>query len=297
MKPIAILSADIHRQEQIPVCRTDDFFSEQERKLMWLDDLQQKYGCPVLDSGDLFSHWKPSPWLITSTLMYLPDEFYTVPGNHDLPGHNINLLNKSGLAVLEAAGRVTIALEPIVKGNFVIHPFPYGSELKPLTKKSNGVLDVAICHAMVYQGKEPWPGCTDPDSSRFLRKMKGYDLVLTGHNHKPFTEDLSGRLLVNPGSLMRRTADQWDHRPRVYLWYPDNTIEAVFVPIAEGVISREHLEKKVAKDERMASYVQKLSETEYELSSKFEENLEKIYQQNKIRQSVKDLINTAMGEG
>src|SRR5690606_7962245 len=83
--------------------RTDDFQASQWKKLRFLKKLQKKHNCPVLHAGDLFHHWKPSPYLLAKTMKNLPKQFRTVYGQHDLPQHNFELRNKSGIYALEAA--------------------------------------------------------------------------------------------------------------------------------------------------------------------------------------------------
>ena len=58
----AIITADIHLRETSPQCRTDDYWKAQEDKIEFLKELQHKHhDCPILDGGDLFDQWKPSP--------------------------------------------------------------------------------------------------------------------------------------------------------------------------------------------------------------------------------------------
>lgn len=297
MRVDAILTGDLHLREDPPICRTDDFLKAQEKKLMWLRDLQKKYRCPVIDSGDVFHKWKSSPWLLKLAIDLLPNEFYTIPGNHDLPGHNLNQFDKSGLAVLISAGVAKWPKKAVCGLSCPVYSFPWGTSPKPRSDESRKTESLAIAHIMVWQGEIPWPGCEDPSAKQFLRKMKGYKLVLTGHNHKPFVEELNGRLLVNPGSLMRTTVDQINHKPRVYLWDQEkNCVTPEYVPIETEVISREHLEKKEERDKRISAFIERLSDN-YEISGNFQSNLEKFYSINKIRESVKRIIANAMDMG
>lgn len=267
-----ILCADIHLREDRPVCRTDDFVNvTQWRKLDFISDLQKKYDCLVLHSGDLFHHWKPSPWLLSKTMKHLPERFATVYGNHDLPQHNLELSNKCGIYTLGSAG----ALE-ILEGTH------WGQD--PI-----GFNKILVWHKFTYQGKEPWPGCTDPTASKLLKQYPQYDLILTGDNHQPFVQEYEGRILVNPGSLSRQRASE-THLPRVYLYNAEsNTVEPVFIPIEEGVITREHLEKEEMRNERIDSFVSQLSE-KWKVSMSFEENLQRFEKKNNVRESVMNIV-------
>lgn len=288
----AIITGDLHLREDQPVCRTDDFFAAQTRKLKWLSELQQKYNCPILDGGDLFHHWKPSPALLRYAINNLPDSIITVPGNHDLPSHSMELYEKSGLAVLEASEKVTVLFykeSPLPNSIVGITPFPWGFPVISFSRIPSD-RNIALCHVMTYQGRKPFPGCKDPGAGALLRNTKGYDLIITGHNHIPFVVEDEGRLLVNPGSLMRSTAAQIDHKPRIYLYYAeDNTVEPVFVPIEEGVITREHIDITEHRDDRIDAFISRLSD-EVETGLSFEHNLESYFSKNRIRQGVQDLV-------
>ncbi|KKL45777.1 hypothetical protein LCGC14_2352220, partial [marine sediment metagenome] len=104
----AVMTADWHLRDSIPVCRTDDFWKAQWAKVDFVADLQIVYNCPVFHSGDLFHHWKASPYLLSATLKHLPKNFHTVYGNHDLPQHSIELTERSGVHTLEMADALTI---------------------------------------------------------------------------------------------------------------------------------------------------------------------------------------------
>lgn len=295
MKSTAILTADIHLREDQPVCRTDNYWDAQARKIKWLRDLQLEHNCPILDAGDLFNKWKPSPYLLQWAIKNLP-QMITVAGNHDQSSHNQDLFEKTGLAVLEAAGVVTLA-KPTwinVKGlqNMPIYGFPWGVELFRVEDRyaSKDPLKIALVHTMTYKGRVPYPGCTDPGASTLLDKMTGFDLIVTGHNHKPFVVEKDGRLLVNSGSLMRSTSDQADHEPRVYLWYAeDNHVEPVFVPIEKGVVSRDHIDVVEHREERMTAFVSRLNQ-DVEIGLSFERNMERYLAANRLRTRTREIL-------
>jgi DNA repair exonuclease SbcCD nuclease subunit len=284
--PSAILCSDWHLREDIPVCRTDDYWSAQWRKVDFISDLQKKYICPVLHAGDLFDHWKPSPNLLRETIKHLPKQFYTIYGQHDLPQHSLNLVDKCGINVLEADKTLKI-----LKG---VHwgQVPTEETIQDLEPK----FKILVWHKMNYQGKLPYPGCVDPSSASLLRKHPQFDLILTGDNHKTFTEEFEGRRLVNPGALMRMEADEINHKPCVFLWDNiTNKIEQIFIPIEQDVISREHIEKIEQRDARIDAYISKF-DMEWESKFTFKENLENFKKTNTVRDSVMELVYKATDE-
>lgn len=299
MEPSAIITGDIHLREDRPICRTDDYFAALSKKIKWLRDIQIKYGCPIFDAGDLFAKSKPSYFLVQWAIKYLPRRFHSVPGNHDLPSHNLSLLEKSALGLLSAAEIVRVLTKhpisiPSIKT--VIHPYPWGVDIGPLKQSKGNSSHIALCHVMTFTGEAPWPGCVDLSARELLRKMKGYDLVITGHNHKPFVIESRGRLLVNPGSLMRSSASQINYKPRIYLWYQeDNHVEPIYVPIEANVITTEHLDKTKEKDIRINAFVEQLSK-EMNISSSFERNMEEYFKTHETTDNIKHIVWSALGE-
>lgn len=296
-KPTAILCGDSHLRSDQPLCRNDDFFEVQLYKTKWLRKLQQKYNCPVLSSGDTFHKWKPDLYLLQLIIKYLPECFITIPGNHDLPSHNLDLFDKCGLNILEVAGIATVLFDKKydLKNNINIWPFPWGIKPTPISSSISGI-NVALCHTMTYARRKPWPDCKDLGATSLLKQMKGFDLVVVGHNHKSFVVEHEGRLLVNPGSLSRQTADQADHKPRIYLWYAeDNHVEPVFVPIKENVINRSHINHQNEREERISAFVSRIKR-DAEVSLSFVDNIHQALAQNRIRTGVKKLVLEAIDD-
>jgi predicted phosphodiesterase len=276
--PSAILTADWHLREDTPTAFTGNFQLEQWGVVTFIANLQQQYNCIVYHAGDLFNNWKPSPWLITMAMRHLPDNFYTIYGNHDLPQHNLELADKCGINVLQEAGKLT-----------VLNGIHWGQ-----TPPENSSAKMMMWHVMTYQGKKPWPGCTDPMAASLLRKYPQHDLILTGHNHKTFVEEHEGRVLVNPGGITRQASDQIYFKPCVFLWYADtNRVEPVYLPYTEGAISREHIDVIEERDARIDAFISKLN-SDWDVSLSFEDNIESFCQANNVREPIKEIIYKAL---
>lgn len=284
----AILTADWHLRETVPVCRKDDFIQAQWNKVKFIAELQRKYNCPVIHSGDLFHHWKPSPELLSQTIRELPKKFYTVYGNHDLPQHNMELFFKSGVNTLKEAGVLTA----IQIGSWGFDPKKerFSVEKGFLSSITIRGRKIFVWHVFTYTGGTPWPGCMASHAQRLIDDMP-YDLIVTGDNHKPFvvySDD--GRILVNPGSLMRQAADQIDYKPRVYLYDAgQQLVEPLFLPINEDAVSREYLDIQEERDGRIDAFISRLS-LEFDAGLSFEDNLERFFEKNNVRTSVRDII-------
>ena len=280
-KADAILTADWHIREDIPICRIDDFWEAQWKKIDFVADLQRRHECMVLHAGDLFHHWKPSPGLLIMTIQHLPQRFTTVLGQHDLPQHNLELQNKCGAVVLSTGGQLYLYKD----GHFGMDPhFGHFTEGKTF----------AIWHHMVWTGKRPWPGCIEPTADAVMKKYSDRDLIVTGDNHKTFVFEKDGRLLVNPGSLTRQKSDQADHKPVVFLWYAEsNTVHPIYLPIEDGVITREYIEETEERESRNEAFISKLQDG-WTIGISFEENMDRWEDANHVPKSVMEIVRRGM---
>lgn len=281
-KADAIFTADWHFREDTPTCYKGDFQEEQWAATDFVSALQREHACPVIHAGDLFHHWKPSPYLLSQAIKHLPKDFYTVYGQHDLPQHNLELVDKCGINTLKAAGVLT-----------VLDGYHYGqTPNKGGLLGANGII-ICVWHHMTYI-IPPFPGATGGQAEGLLRKYPQYDVIVTGDNHQSFYDTYEGRLLVNPGSLTRQSAIQIDFRPRVFLWYAaTNTVVPVYLPIKKDVISREHIEVIEQRNARIDAFISKLGD-DWQASMSFEDNLELFCDTNKIAKPVKEIIYKAL---
>jgi len=280
-RPIFILTSDWHLREDAPTCFTGDWHQEQWKAVEVIRSIQAKYKCPILHAGDLFHNWKASPGLLTQAILLLPDQFYTVYGQHDLPQHNWELRSKSGLRTLEAAARLT-----------VLPGYHYGQEIYTGANTYGPFGKVLVWHHMTYINI-PFPGATVGQAQGILMKYPQFNLILTGDNHQSFTTSHEGRVLVNPGPITRQKADQINFKPRVALYFEGGTIEWYYLPMQEGVISREHLDVTEQRDNRISAFISKLDD-EWETELSFEDNLERFKNKNDINPKVMELVYKAI---
>jgi DNA repair exonuclease SbcCD nuclease subunit len=209
----------------------------------------------------------------------------------------LELVDKCGINVLQAANKVTV-WRGVHWGQKPDYSENKEGDPSHIVRKDPSYRRILVWHKMNYKGKAPWPGCTDPSALKLLKKYPQYDLILTGDNHKTFTEEYEGRRLVNPGSLMRMDADQVEHRPCVFLWYAeDNSIKQVFIPIEENVISREHIDQVKERNGRLDAFIKRLDlqfgigkSKGSEGGASFEDNLTRFIKKNKTRPAIVQII-------
>lgn len=288
----AILCADLHIRANVPISRTDDFLNAQWEKLNFIFALCEENKCPLLIAGDVGDKPQWPNWLLEKVMSIINQykiDIFCILGQHDLPEHRLDYWQKSGCGVLDRSGSISIVQERSVSdGIFDLYPFSYGVEI--VEPEISKLPTVAMVHQMVVEKKDLWPGQQAPKGHELLKKFTGYDLILSGDNHGPFVSEYENRLLVNPGSMMRSTAAQIDHRPRVYKWYAEtNEVEAVYLPIEQNVIDRTHIEVKQERDKRMEACVTRMSDN-FEIGLSFENNLEEYFRTNRTQKNVTDKI-------
>lgn len=311
--PTAILTADWHIRSSVPVCRTDDFMAAMWGKVDFILGLSDQYGIPILIAGDvgLKSQW-PN-WLLEEFIGRVKAKkdpsakLYAIPGQHDLPDHNLDLWRASAIGVLHEAEAITFLgvdgqqyVDLNKDGLKSVFPFSYGVEIRRIKNLEeeehyHPLPLIAVVHTLVTErAPESFLAGQAQSAMSLLEKFPEYSLILCGDNHKGFVVEKDDRLLVNPGSLMRTTADQSDYKPRIYLWYAqENRVEPIYLPVEEGVISRDHIDNQEAKDERIEAYVLRLKE-EVEVGLDFQSNLKTYFSMNRTRKPVQDKVWQAM---
>ena len=304
MKVDAIFTADWHLMEKNPICRKDDYTVTQFNKIDQIMALSKKHRAPIFIAGDIFDKWKPSPSLLRKALNHtMGPMVYAIAGNHDLPQHNMSQFDRSGLGVLTAGMSYVTMMdrvheEGVIKdhveeGAFAIHPFYFGTlpdeeYMKGLDKS---VTNVALIHKFLYAPGDKKVFADVGDSGmRLLKKLKGFDLIVSGDNHQSFVLEHRGRKLVNPGSIGRTTAAQENHVPKVYLWdAATGQIKPHNLRCEQGVISREHLDKRDDRDERITAFVESFDD-DLELDINFRKNITAFMKKNKIKKKVRNLV-------
>lgn len=291
--PSALLLSDWHIRETIPQCRVDNFWKTQETKVNFILSLAKENNIPILCAGD-FGHlpkWscKLLEWFILK-INKSNVKIFAILGQHDLLQHQLSTWNQSGCGVLHAAEAIKVIFEPtIINDEFIIYPFHYGQEITNPEKDSNLPM-IAMAHQMIIENKPLWPGQEAPKGHQLLKQFPEYNLILTGDNHIPFVAEREGRLLVNPGSMMRTTAAQIDHKPRIYLWYAkENKIKKVYLPIEHNIISREHIETTDQRSKRMDAYLNRVKQ-DVEIQLSYPKNMEAYFARHRIQIPIKNKV-------
>lgn len=318
-KADAIITADWHITGTPFRCRTDDVLKTQWNKVEDILWLQREHKCPILIAGDIFDKAKPPLWVVNNLLVLLKQNeeieprattlglsVVAIPGNHDMPNHNRELLSKSAYGLLGEALNLNTFIDLsdpedniYLSKKYCVVGFGFDNKLsnQDIDLAFNTDRKVALAHMMTYKGRAPYPGCTAPGCVSLLKQFPEYDLIVTGDNHKTFTAEYEGRLLINPGSMLRKAADQINHKPCVFLWYADdNTCEPHYLPAPKDAITTEHLEEAEEHDLRIQAFANRL-DGKFEAGLNFTENLKNFLRENKVPDSVQSKIWEAVDNG
>lgn len=286
-----ILTADNHFQYNQPICRIDDFISAQIEKLQFLREIRDDHNAIILNAGDLTHKSRVVKQELFSMLLTHLPVMYGVAGNHDLMYHNLQYLMNSAIGVVISAGlyKYISKEQPVQIENDIIYGFSYGQHIeKPQKIGTNKT--IAIWHNMIYENNNDFTFGDGHYAKDILKKFPEYDYILTGDNHKTFLVEHNNRYLINPGSLTRDDAAQIDHRPCVWLLdSTNNTIDPIYIPIRENVISTAHLDIKKDRDARLEAFVETVN-SNYEIGLTFEKNLDNYLSVNDVSEDVKKII-------
>lgn len=223
---------------------------------------------PIICAGDIFHKWNSPPELINFALKHLP-RMFAIPGQHDLPYHNAELLHRSAYWTLVEAGRIE-NLDPrrrtVVSPDVLVWAFPWGTPVKPLHSNARrDVLNVALVHQYVWKEGHSFPGCPiDQHVAKMLKKLKGYNVAFFGDNHKGFlhkavaAEDCT---IVNGGAFMRRRSDERDYEPCITYLYASGKVKRMPLSCSEDKIN-DTVEPEIIKDIDPSSLIQALSEAD-----------------------------------
>ena len=271
--PDLIIAGDLHIGDWQPECRTDNYLDAILQKISWLAKLQVKYQfAPIVFPGDLFNHWKADSELLNMILLLWPKKVLAIPGQHDLPQHNLELQLKTAFETMVLTGRVVdVSKTPHDLNNgFAVQGCAWGREPgSPVA----GMDNVLVWHTTTWE-KPFAPGQKAGAATRLLKKYDAFDLIITGDNHQNFVITDGRRKLVNAGSVMRMRSDQKNFQPCVYLWFAQTgELQKINIPCAENVISDERCKAAKEREERENAFISKI-ESGGDVSMRFEDNID-----------------------
>jgi DNA repair exonuclease SbcCD nuclease subunit len=272
MKLLAV--GDLHYSDQTPVCRTDDYQESCNQVLREIWGIAKEHEVSlIVFPGDIFDRPRP-PYSVVADLMDefcgIPDgaEILTVPGQHDLPNHEYSARAGSGYGMIVRKGWIAHDV-PSTPGPFIPPHFLASDGIVIVGggwndyPRSSVKAEVMITHRMVFDKEESYPGAQG-EATDLMKKYPGVRWFLCGDNHNRVVVEADGQTLINPGSVMIRTAAQADHKPSVFVIDRDEeTWEEIPLKAALCEVRRDHLvhaeEQKARTEKLMESFRETVS--------------------------------------
>lgn len=274
-----IITADWHIRSTKPRCRTDENWIEtQKQALNQLAQISFDKQSPIMVVGDIFHSNSDTSFECVNMVQKLADYvggIYILAGNHDLPYHSSENIDKSAIGVLlqsENVSKIEDYCDEFSAGNF---------------DEERNQMPFMFIHTLTIpnEDKPDFIECETPES--LLAKNTIAKWIFTGDYHKNFHYEKNGRHVVNSGCLLRQVADMKDYQCGVYFVDTDDDV-VEFIPIIDNhdLVNDDYIIRRDEREERIEKFVNKLKDIE-SISLDFLANVEKALLSNNIDEDLK----------
>lgn len=310
---VAIACSDVHLSLKAPLARAEEanWFKAMSRTLDEIKGLAREHSAHLLVAGDIFDRWNSPAELINFALAHFP-RCYAIPGNHDLPMHQPELVSRSAYWTLVKAGRIRpltpSPLNPLQDPRLKLYGFPFGGSCLPIPDldaydeplpEGEGPLEIALTHEYVWTEGTGHKGASN--AHRLGKRAKAFshfDVVVVGDNHQHFQSKLkSGTTVVNTGTVWRRKSNEASYEPSVALIRESGTVERHKLDTSRDVLTVLDKDTEVEKwvergAEAFVNDLEALNELrEHERSPlDFKDALRRALEKKKLSQLVRDVI-------
>jgi DNA repair exonuclease SbcCD nuclease subunit len=287
-----ICTADWHLRATRPRCRIDENWIEtQMLALSQLVKISREKDAPIIVVGDLFHSNSDTSFECISMVQKLADvlgELYILAGNHDLPYHSSENIDKSAIGILLKSKNIKRIDDYFdFNGSFDISASNFD-------EKDNKNAEIVFKHVLTIpeEEKPSFVDCETPES--LLEKFPNAKWIFTGDYHRNFHYEKKGRHVVNSGCLIRQVSDFKDYQCGVYFVNTDTDI-VEFIPIIdnEELIDDSYIIKENEREQRIDNFVNKLQKTQ-SISFDFIDNVKKSMKENEFTKDLENMVNELM---
>ena len=288
-----IITADWHLRATRPRCRIDnDWLETQRMALAKVMKVAIDKKSPVLVVGDIFHSNSDTSFECIQLVQQMADKLgglYILAGNHDLPYHSSENLDKSAIGVLLNSNNVHLIKDYLTKWNLE-QEYPYIISAGNFDEKDDERAEIVFKHVLTIpsEDKPDFVDCETPES--LLEKFPNAKWIFTGDYHHNFHYEKKGRHVVNSGCLLRQASDMKDYQCGVYFVDTDENI-VEFIPIIdnEDLIDDSYILQETERNERIESFVDKLKKTKG-VSLDFIDNVQNEMKHNKFEPELKEVV-------
>lgn len=288
-----ICTADWHIRATRPRCRIDNDWQETQRMaLAKVMKVAIDKKSPVLVVGDIFHSNSDTSFECIQLVQQMADKLgglYILAGNHDLPYHSSENLDKSAIGVLLNSNNVHLIKDYLTKWNLE-QEYPYIISAGNFDEKDDERAEIVFKHVLTIpsEDKPDFVGCETPES--LLEKFPNAKWIFTGDYHHNFHYEKKGRHVVNSGCLLRQASDMKNYQCGVYFVDTDENI-VEFIPIIdnEDLIDDSYILQENERNERIESFVDKLKKTKG-VSLDFIDNVQNEMKRNKFESELVQVV-------
>lgn len=287
-----IITADWHIRATRPRCRIDDdWMGTQRNALAQIKKISVKKDAPVFVVGDLFHSNSDTSFECIQLVQCLADELgelYILAGNHDLPYHSSENINKSAIGILLNSNNIASIREFNL---WVLNHKDVTCSCSNFDEVDDNDAEIVFKHTLVFPDLKSLPPNVDAITSKeLLEEFSNAKWIFTGDYHRNFHYEKNGRHVVNPGCLLRQTSDMKNYKCGVYYVDTDENI-VEFIPIIdnEEFVDDSYILKQEERENRIESFVDKLKNTK-NISLDFVDNVHKAIIANKLNENMVRII-------
>ena len=283
-----ILLSDIHATSQTPTLRKDNILETFKIKFEFILQQAQKNNAVILQAGDFFHKsrdWEIMQAIISLLKKYKKTKIYAVMGQHDLYFRSKTAPNI--LSILNHANYIKrLNNVPCLISDVNI----YGCSWKEKIPTPKSGFNILVIHESISD-YELFPGSNYMSPRIFVRKNKGWDLILIGDIHRQFIYQKGKTLLINTGPMLRLDANQYNmsHKPAVFIYdtKKGGIIKKIIIPHKKGriILDRNKIKQENKINKIMNEFAEKLKENDHKKNISFKKNLEHYLKTNRKKQS------------
>ena len=293
-----IVTADWHLRSQRPRCRLDDdWISTQKKALDQILRYANEFDASVICIGDIFHSTNETTNEIINMvqefaieLQVIGGQFYILAGNHDLPQHNLDNINRSAFQILLNSRNISEIIQ-------LDHTVDMGEiSAANFGDKDDENAEIIFKHVLCFpeNAKLP-PSDKIVKPSELFEQFTNAKYIFTGDYHRQFVYENKKKkiqMLVNPGCLLRQAADMIDYEPSViFVTFLDGELKFKSLPIKddEKMITDEYIETMQERNSRIDAFIERIKDNK-SITFDFLENVHNLLKDNEIKDDVKNII-------
>lgn len=294
---------DIHIKGKNPINRLDNYYESCLEKIDEIINIAKRQECSfIICGGDLFD----SPYVSNTIIDDFVDkveqskiEWYIVPGNHDMIGHNWSVSKASALAHIFRRSKEIKPLTIIRTSKLYIKGIEYYHDIETDLKKDGLIhaqenkFTIAVPHAFI--SIKPFFKEVNHVCAKDLKT--NYDLILCSHFHMKFDEIINKTRFINSNSIGRTSITE-QHIPQVIIFdsaYRIMKIDLESAKKANEIFDLSKYEELKANKKDIKEFLNSLRDVNFQ-SMSISEQIVKIGKEQKIEQNIIDYLLDKIGE-